>query len=396
MTRIRPAMGLSVSKTPSRRTLLRIAAGGALTAAVALASGVRPRLVHAGEPTFSAEIQTALSRILARHMMDQGIPGVVAGVWIPGRGNWVGVAGTSDTATGAPLLREDKFRIASVTKTFTATAVLQLVDDGKLSLDDHLEQYITGIPNGDQITIRQLLGMMAGIFNWIEDPAFMDAYGRDPLLPFTPQDVVEIVRRHPPDFAPGERVQYSDTNYILLGLIIEQVTGRPAGEVITEHVIRPLGLTNTSFPTTPAMPSPYSHGYAEAADGTGLRDVTLSNPDVPWTAGAIISDLGDLRVWAKALATGTLLSPATQRERLTFRPEPGTGAGYGLGIFDVDGFIGHNGAIFGYSTWVVYLPEEEATIVVLTNRAETETETATGIFADIARLLFPGRLPPPQ
>lgn len=379
----------------SRRTVLRAIAGGALGTAVALAAGDRTRPAGAGEPSFSTETQAALDRIVDTHMADQDIPGVAAGAWIPGHGNWVRVAGTSDIAAGAPLRREDGFRIASVTKTFVATVVLQLVDEGRLSLDDRLERFISGIPNGDRITLRQLLGMTAGIFNWIEAPAFRDAYERDPLLPFAPQEVVAILRREPPDFPPGERAQYSDSNYVLLGLIVEGVTDRPLGELIAERVTRPLGLTSTSFPTTPAMPIPYTHGYAAALDGAGLRDVTLSNPDVPWAAGAMLSTLDDLRIWAKALATGALLSAPAQRERVAWTPLAGEGA-YGLGINDVFGLIGHTGGILGYSTFVFYLPDEDATIVLLANRSETQSSPATGIFLDIVRLLFPGRLPPPQ
>jgi D-alanyl-D-alanine carboxypeptidase len=289
----------------------------------------------------------------------------------------------------------DHVRIASITKTFTATVVLQLVEEGMLSLDDRLGHFITGIPNGDGITIRQLLGMSAGIYNYIHDPLIAVDYVADPLLPFTPEQVVDIVRAHgEADFPPDAEVRYSDSNYVLLGLIIEQVTGRSVAAEITDRIILPLGLTGTSYPDTPEMPAPYAHGYLGEQPGDPLRDVTRSNPAVAAAAGAMISTVADLKTWAAALATGALLSPALQAERLAVRPfAQSPTAGYGLGILDVYGFLGHSGGIFGYSSWMLYDPDTRATIVIVTNRAATEGGTADPILAGILRLLFPGGLP---
>jgi D-alanyl-D-alanine carboxypeptidase len=223
-------------------------------------------------------------------------------------------------------------------------------------------------------------------------------YVGDPLLTFSHEQVADIVRAHgEADFAPGAEVRYSDTNYVFLGSIIEQVTGRTAAEEITDRIIVPLGLTQTSFPapTDTNIPEPIMRGYLAASPGDPLRDVTISNPDVAWTAGAMISTLGDLKTWAEALATGTLLSPELQAERLDFQmlPPGPVNFGYGLGIFTLNGFVGHNGGILGYSSWMVYEPETQATIVVVTNRASTEGGTADPIFIGITRLLFPDHYP---
>lgn len=367
-----------------------------LTGAVAANSGTPAAADAAGFPPFSSEEQLALQAIVAEGLARQRVPGVVAGVWSPQRGAWTYALGIGDLQTAAPMRIDDHFRIASVTKTFVATVILQLVDEGQLSLDDTLQPFVAGIPNGESITIRQLLGMTAGIFNYVNDPAFEDAYTRDPLMSFTPENAVEIVRQHKPNFAPGEQLLYSDTNYILLGLIMEHVTGRTAVELITTRILEPLGLTNTSFPDTPDMPQPFPNGYAASPGSANLRDLTASNPTVAWTAGAMISTLEDLRVWARALADGTLLSPATQQARLqteTLGQRQGFDIGYGLGIVEINGFYGHNGAIFGYSTWMLYSPELNATLVVLANRGETETEFAGTIALDIAHLSFPDNFP---
>ncbi len=347
-------------------------------------------------PSFSPDEQLALVTIVVQGLARQRVPGAVAGVWASNRGAWTSALGIGDLQTAAPVTLDDHFRIASVTKTFVATVILQLVDEGKLSLEDTLETFVPGIPHGHGITIRQLLGMTAGIFNYVNDPAFEEAYTSNPLMSFSPEDAVEIVKRHEPNFAPGERLLYCDTNYILLGLIMEQVTGQAAGELIASRILDPLGMTNTSFPGTPDMPEPFPYGYAASPGSDKLRDLTASNPTVAWTAGAMISTLEDLRIWARALADGTLLSPATQQERLqtmSLGQRQGLDFGYGLGILAINGFYGHNGAIFGYSTWMLHSPEQDATLVVLANRGETETEFAGTIALDIAHLIFPDSFP---
>jgi D-alanyl-D-alanine carboxypeptidase len=345
-------------------------------------------------PAFSPDVQLSLSAIMQRHIGEQRVPGAVAGVWVPGRGAWVQALGIGNLQTAAPIRAEDHVRIASVSKTFVATVLLQLVDEGKLSLDDVLEQLVAGVPNGDTITLRQVLGMTSGLFNYISDAEFERAYVADPLMPFPRQQVIEILGRHEPDFAPGARVEYSDSNYFLAGFIIEQVTGRSAAEEIATRILTPLRLRGTSLPDVPVMPDPHARGYGAEPGTDALRDLTESNPEVPWTAGAMISTLNDLRVWSKALAEGALLSAEMQRERLRMQPisfDPERQFGYGLGIMEWNGFLGHAGAIFGYSTWMLHSPERDATLVVLANRGETETEFASAITAEILQLLFPVR-----
>jgi D-alanyl-D-alanine carboxypeptidase len=348
-------------------------------------------------PPFPLETQAALQQIVEQRLTEAGSPGAAVGVWIPGRGTWVHAQGTGDLATGAPIRVADRFRIGSITKTFAATVLLQLVDEGRLQLDDHLEPYVSGVPNGDRITIRQVLGMTAGIFSYTADATFEAEYDADPLMPFSLQELLVILRRHPPDFLPGEGVHYSDTNYYLLGLIIEQLTGQHVGEAIDQRIVQPLRLTSTSYPTTPDMPEPYAHGYNAESNGA-LRDVTRSNPGAAGAAGAMLSTLDDLRLWTEALAHGALLSPTMQRERLQWSVFPGGEAvnyRYGLGILAFDSFIGHSGGIAGYESMAVHLPEANATIVVLANKSGLfGGGAAQPIFLEIANLLFPGRLPP--
>jgi D-alanyl-D-alanine carboxypeptidase len=195
-------------------------------------------------------------------------PGALVGVWYPGQGTWTKAAGIGDLATGAPVTLGDHVRIASNTKTFVGVVVLQLVDEGEIGLDDPLERYVPGIPNGDEITIRQVLGMTAGVYNFVRDPRIAEGYAADPLLPFTPEDALEIIRDSSPDYAPGTSVQYSDSNYILLGFVVEAVTGRPLGQRSTNAWSPRSASRKRPSPTPPRCPSPRCTATPRRASAT--------------------------------------------------------------------------------------------------------------------------------
>ncbi|MEU9299979.1 serine hydrolase domain-containing protein [Streptomyces sp. NPDC048269] len=314
-------------------------------------------------PAVAAQLDAAVQQVLR----EAKVPGVTVGLWAPGKGSYVRNFGVADTTTGAPMRSDFRIRIGSETKTFTVTALLQLVDQGKIGLDDPIGKYITGVPNGDRITLRQLAGMRSGLFNYSEDEDFDKALEAHPRKPFTPQQLLGYSFKHPVQFAPGEKWEYSNTNLILLGLVVEKITGRPLHEVIEQDVLKPAGLHRTLFPTGAEFPEPHAQGYTDQSASGKIVNATDWDPSWAWAAGAIISDLQDLRSWARTLATGTLLTPATQAERLKTTPIGIPGAGYGLGIFDVQGWIGHNGSLPGYETLTVYLPQAQATMVVLLN-----------------------------
>lgn len=323
------------------------------------------------------------------------MPGMEVGVWVPGEGSLVEALGTSDQATGAPLTLSDHLRIASVSKTFTATAILELVDQHKLSLSDHLSTFIAGIPNGGRITIAQLLDMTSGIYDYVNDAAVIRAYDMNPVRPFALKDVLAIIKRHKPMFAPGAKVVYDNSNYYLLGAIAAQVAHESLGKLISTQILDPLGMTQTSYPSAPTMPAPFSHGYINQPNFP-LRDVTNSNPAFAGGAGAMISTLGDLKIWAKALATGTLLTPATHARQLktgVLANTPKLRLGYGLGITDINGFLGHDGAIAGYGTAMFYLPSRRATIVLIGNNNDLGNPTPLAPALAIAAYLFPKQFP---
>ncbi|MCX4804798.1 beta-lactamase family protein [Streptomyces sp. NBC_01214] len=313
-------------------------------------------------PAVTRQLDAAIKKVLA----EAKIPGVIVAVSAPGKGDYVRSFGIADKATGAPMTPNLNMRIGSVTKTFTVTALLELVDEGKVGLDDPIGKYIDGVPNGDRITLRELAGMRSGLFNYSADEDFYKALTSNPDRPFTPQELLGYSFKHPVLFEPNAKFYYCNTNLILLGLVVEKVSGVPLDRFIDQKVVAPAGLKHTVFPTGPEFPTPHAHGYTNQTASGKVEDATDWNPSWGWAAGAMISDLPDMRSWAKTLATGTLLTPATQAQRLDVVDAlPGTG--YGLGIFNVQGWIGHNGSLPGYGSLVLYLPEAKATLVVLLN-----------------------------
>ncbi|MCA9862006.1 MAG: beta-lactamase family protein [Thermomicrobiales bacterium] len=384
----------------NRRTLLQASVAGALATTLgvagrpAAAQDATPLALDAAEG-FSPEIQLALHQIVARNLAATETPGALVGVWCPGQGEWQHAAGIADLETGAPVTLDDHVRIASNTKTFVATVVLQLVDEGLVGLDDPIEAYVPGIPNGPAITVRQVLGMSAGIADFIAVPEIAAEYAANPLIAMTPEDILAWIRESTPDFVPGAKVHYSNSNYVILGCLIEAVTGNSPELEITSRLIAPLGLTGTSFPLTPSMPQPAMHGYFAESLGDPLIDVTRSNPGFPWTSGAMIATLADMRTWVRELASGkAMLSAATLAERNTWG-DLAPGAGYGLGILNLRGFLGHNGGIAGYSSWMLCNPENGFTVVIVVNRAGEKGGTADPFLADILQL-FPEVVAAPE
>ncbi|MFG2618913.1 serine hydrolase domain-containing protein [Streptomyces sp. NPDC048507] len=343
-------------------------------------------------PAVAAELDAAIRTTMA----ETKVPGVIVGLWAPGKGSYVKTFGVADKETGAPMRTDLGVRIGSETKTFTVTALLQLVDQGKAGLDDPIGRYVSGVPNGDRITLRELAGMRSGLFNYSEDPAFDKALTGDPDRVFTPGELLDYSFRHPVQFAPDAKFEYSNTNLILLGLVIEKLTGRRLADVVNQDVIKAAGLRHTLFPTGSEFPAPHAQGYTDQTASGKVENSTDWDPSWAWAAGAVTSDLQDLRSWAKTLATGTLLTPATQAQRLKTKPIGIPGDGYGLGIFDIQGWIGHNGSIPGYETLTVYLPQARATMVVLLNTdvLVNGQEPSTLFGGAITRVVTPGHVYP--
>ncbi|MFE9353057.1 serine hydrolase domain-containing protein [Streptomyces olivaceoviridis] len=343
---------------------------------VPAASVAVPPGPSASEPdvrALSPAVTRQLDATVRRVMREAHVPGVTVGIWTPGQEGYVRSFGVADKATGRRMTPDLYTRIGSETKTFTVTALLQLVDQGKVGLDDTIGTYVGGVPDGDRITLRQLAGMRSGLFNYSEDDDFIKALTSDPRRPFTPRQLLDYAFRHPVLFPPGEKFFYSNTNLILLGLVVEKESGRHLGDYIRRHILGPAGMRHTLFPQGSGFPAPHAQGYTDQTANGKVADAADWNPSWGWAAGAMISTLDDLRVWAPTVVTGELpcggrlISPATQKQRLITPATPIPGTGYGLGIFDVQGWIGHNGSLPGYESLTVYLPATRTTLVVLLN-----------------------------
>ncbi|WP_434587270.1 serine hydrolase domain-containing protein [Streptomyces sp. A5-4] len=298
---------------------------------------------------------------------EAGIPGIAVGLWMPGKGHYGRATGLADTATREPMTTGLYTRIGSETKTFTVTALLKLVDDRRIRLDDPISRYVHGVPNGRRITLRHLAEMRSGLFPYTNDPDFVHDLLSDPGRSFTPREVLAYGFKHKNTFAPGKQFQYSNSNLVLLGLVIEKVSGHRVADFIHKRVLRPAHLDHTLFPSGGEFPEPHARGYTNQTLSGEIEDSTDWNPSWAGSAGAMISNLHDLRRWAKTVATGTLLSPETQKQRLRMLPTGYPGTSYGLGIFKSGGWIGHNGSIPGYESVTVYLPSQKATLVLLLN-----------------------------
>ncbi|MET8134525.1 serine hydrolase domain-containing protein [Streptomyces sp. NPDC005251] len=318
---------------------------------------------HGLSPQLNARLDKAIEDVRTQ----AHIPGVVIGLWMPGKGNYVRATGVADLATRKPMSVDSYVRIGSETKTFTVTALLKLVDDGRVRLDDPISRYIHGVPNGRHITLRQLAEMRSGLFPYTSDADFEHDLLSNPQRTFTPRELLAYGYKHPNTFTPGTQFQYCNSNLILLGLVVEKVSGHKLRDFIDRRVLRPARLRDTLFPKGNEFPKPHPQGYTDQTLSGGIANATDWNPSWAWAAGAMISNLHDLRRWAKIVATGTLLSPESQAERLETLPTGFPGTTYGLGIFDANGWIGHNGSLPGYETVTVYLPSKKATLVIMIN-----------------------------
>ena len=339
----------------------------------------------------SDKITKDLDNIIVSGMQDQNLPGVMVGIWIPGEGEYVKAVGTANLETGTHRKLTDRFRIGGITKTFTALRILQLNDEGRLSLDDTLSRYIPSFPRSGSITIRNLLNMNSGIKDYNSEKLLFDWYNK-PLMRFSMDVGVSISARDSADFYPaGEKVEYCNTNYSILGMIIEQITGNTLAEEITQHIFVPLGMKNSVYPEDETLPGDL-RGYCWNEPKYAFDDKTELNPGVMNAGGAIISDIYDLKRFAKALYNGELISEETHEEQIQTLPmdDHPEEVRYGLGIMQIGDFYGHNGTIFGFSTEMFYLPEKDAVIIINVNRLDLDGQSKSEpLFNKITKYLFP-------
>ncbi|MCP2635390.1 beta-lactamase family protein [Microbacterium sp. HD4P20] len=360
---------------------LALAAAMAVTGCSGAAPAATPAPTATGAaPDFPADTAAALQAALDDTRGDE-FAGVIARVITP-EGTWTGTSGTAAPDGETAPSPDDRTRIGSLTKTMTATILLQLVEEGLVSLDDPISQYVPDSPNG-AATLRQLADMTSGIPSYSLDPDWQDKYFGDPFLLFAPQELVDAAKTLPVDGAPGEVWKYSNTNYVLLGMVIEQVLEQPIAEVFAERLFEPLSMVDTVYPGSSAgIDQPHLVGLTNQRNPGGpAEDATEWSPSFASTAGEVVSTLDDLTLWAHALFTGEgVLDDETQqlrRDSILSSPAPNDAeSGYGIGWGErADGWWGHSGTIPGFTTSVFHSYDENATIVVVAN---TDAPLASG------------------
>lgn len=350
-----------------RTAILGAVLAGAVTATafVAPASARQARPTTGAHPAGHGATQQAMDATVAG-----GVPGVI-GVAEDGRGRWTGDAGVADTRTGRERQAQDTFRVGSLTKTFISTILLQLEAEGKLSLDDSVDTWLPGLVRGNgndgrAITVRQLLNHTSGIYDYTADADFQKlvfgpGFFQHRYDTWTPERLVRTALAHQPDFAPGARWKYSNTNYILAGMVIQKVTGRSYAQEAERRVLRPLNLRSTSFPGTDArMPKPSGRAYSTLGGSPDqVYDVTEFNPSVAGSAGEVVSNSLDLNRFYRALLGGKLLPPRQLAEMTTTVPSDEIPrSSYGLGLMKLTlscgtEVWGHTGGIHGSSSEAV-------------------------------------------
>jgi D-alanyl-D-alanine carboxypeptidase len=340
---------------------------------------------------------TAFQALVDTTAMKLMVPGAMVLLHTP-QGNFTAAYGTTELGTARPPATNTHFRIASNTKTMTAALIVLLAQDGKLKFSDPVSDYVPNVPNGENITVAMLLKLRSGLYGYTDDPALAAAMDTDPGKAWTPQEVLDIAFRHPPQFAPDASYEYSNTNYALLGLVAEKVGGHPLAEQFAERLFRPVGITQTSLPAADdtSMPAPYSHGYMyggsfyaladdpypadmQAAAQAGTlqpTDYTNQNSSYATAAGGAISTADDLATWMKALVTGKVFNADYQQQWMTsLQPEDPAapdGQKYGYGIsyqrFGPNAaMFYHGGELPGFNSFMGYDPENDVTLVIWTN-----------------------------
>ena len=349
---------------------------------------------------FDAATVAALQKVLDAAQIHIPTPGISVAIRLTDGRTWLGVSGDRRLSPARPVDQDTVFSIASITKTFVTAVVMQLVAEGRLSLDDRLAKYLPDYPRARRITIRQLLEHTSGIANYFESAAYDRAVFSRPTRRWTVSGILALVGK--PYCSPGRCFHYSNTNFVLLGQIVEQVTGQPIARVIRERLLDPLGLDRTSFQPDEPTPRDAAHGHLWGG-GTTFMDQTgsghvlpnMSAATVAWAAGAMVSNPADLARWALALyATDRVVRPDLLAQMLDFRKRDEYGLGTRTRIFNGRRAIGHGGSLRGYEDGVWYFPREGAVIVLLSNRGLYNPDER---IRELARTLWKHiDVPPPE
>jgi len=369
-------------------------AGGVV--APLIAGGASAKMPSVKDAAVRAAIVAAVEKDRKAYGGRTPVPGVLVGVFDDAGNSYVHGFGYADVAKRRVMSAVDHFRIGSNTKTFVVGVILQLVDEKKLSLDDPLSKFSLGVtvPNPKNITVREMCNMRSGLFEAYDTPQ-VNELNITPSMTFDPRTVINWAAEQKPYFAPNKGYHYSNTNYLLLGLIIENVTHDSVGNEIQKRLLRPFALKQTSSPATMAMPDPWARGYG-LDKKRNWEDVSNTVPvSMMGSAGEMISDMDDMKRWIKLYTTGKVSGSATYRALMQCVPTGQGNLAFGLGLGCSAGWFGYTGGLPGYNTANYYFPKTGLTVVawVDVQRNDPNPGAANAMFRDIAALLTPDNRP---
>ena len=320
-------------------------------------------------PAYSQNLDATFDKLFGESFQPDG-PGAAVLVAQKGRIIYHKAFGMANLELGVPLRPDHVFRIGSVSKQFTAAAILQLMEQGKLSLDDDLTRFIPDYPTmGKKITVEHLLTHTSGIKSYTEMKEWTPEVHRKD---FTPAALVDFFKNQPMDFEPGTQYQYNNSGYILLGYIIEKVSGESYGAYISEHIFKPLGMHNSYYGDVEPVIRNRVAGYSRSGTGGAYTNAAFLSMTQPYAAGSLMSTVEDLYTWTKALHSGKVIKPESFKKATTPYVLPNgsnTHYGYGLQMGNLFGSptVEHSGGINGFLSDLVYLPKEDVCVAILTN-----------------------------
>ncbi|MBI9038189.1 MAG: beta-lactamase family protein [Bacteroidales bacterium] len=342
--------------------------------------------------TQASIIENNLKAVVDSVIANTHVPGIVAAVWAPNEGvNFVYTAGVANIETKKSLSPDMVFRIGSNTKTFVITVLLQLVDEGLLTLDDKLSVFFPEFPRADEVTIEMLTNMRSGIHSYTGTDEYWYILQTDPTHTWTAEEMISISALYPYDFDPGTNFTYSNINTVFGGRIIEMLTGSSLEYNVRTRIIDQLNLINTVYLVGGSqVPGYHSNGYYIGEYDPSLP-ASLEYFDVSWAgaAGCMVSTIYELKPYVRALVDGTFLSPELQQKRMICQEwNPPIFAKYGMGIMEYKEFYGHGGSIFGCTSVMMHSIEKNCTIVIWFN-CQIETITPTLMLPVWVRTIYP-------
>lgn len=348
-----------------------------------------PDAVPWANPTTAAQMQFAIDDAL----VTKRIPG--ASVFIrQGDTRWTSNSGIADVAAGVPPTDDTYFGYRSVTKSFVTTAILQLAQEGLIGLDDPVGDYVSGVPAGDVVTIRQLGEMRSGLFNYTASRPFVEELVADPSRAWSAQELLDFAFVEPLQFEPGTSYEYSNTNTVLLGEVIEAVTGRDWSAEVRRRISERLGLDSVIYPGADAIPTPNAVGYVDTGDGSGPQSLASFNASGMGASGGLVGVIGDAEGWGKALGSGELLTQQQYVERLksfgstASDPRSPEYDSYGFGMGEIAGYIGHTGNGLGFEALVMYDPANDRTIAILLNASNPgDSDAPADLFRELLGIM---------